>query len=451
MIRAVLKALLPFALFVTEAVAGVPPASGGAAGSAGEAARPAENALPAGVPLDSAPRPPRSAQPYCSFERPVCVQAPDSEPAAALNALAALEDAYERLIFGLDLPRPLADGGLGGSDALDAYLVPADEPFLASSDPPAIGPFARASAFCRLPSAEPTLLRRSATLCVGEAIAMALDSAEPPSLRRGFATWLWWLAGEPTALDVQAIDQVQRHPERPIGGRELSPDSEGSALFFEYLEQTLGVSGGAELATSLFAAAASPRPTGLDYDNEPDLFDVLRHTLDSDRLRFARLMSDFAVARAFVGSRDDGLHLPRLAWAGDFGRVRFDWVIPFSTLPRRVAAKPPIDSSGDVLVWLDLDALPGRTSLGFQAEWEAPVTFHWQLVRLGANGEELGRVGVPFEERGTMVEATVGHLAGVSALLAVGTNLETVELSHPFDPDVAPYEPHGVTVYFAKL
>ncbi len=446
-----LKALLPFALFVTEAAAAAPPASDGPAGSAEEAAKRAGTALPAGVPVDAAPRPASSTLPYCSFERPVCVQAPDGEPAAALNALNALEDAYERLVFGLGLPRPLSDGGLGGSDALDAYLVPADEPFLASSDPPAIGPFARASAFCRLPNGDPSLLRRSATLCVGEAIAMALDSAEPPSLRRGFATWLWWVAGEPTALDVQAIDHVQRHPERPIAGRELSPESEGSALFFEFLEQTLGISGDAELATSLFAAAASPRPSGLDYDNEPDLFDVLRHTLDSDRLRFARLLSDFAIARAFVGSRDDGVHLPRLRWAGDFGRVRFDWVIPFSTLPRRVAAKPPIDSTGCVLVWLDLDALPGRTSLGFQAEWEAPVTFHWQLVRLGANGEVLGRMAVPFEERGTMVEATIGHLSGVSALLAVGTNLETVELSHPFDPDVAPYEPHGVTVYFAKL
>ena len=52
-------------------------------------------------------------------------------------------------------------------------------------------------------------------------------------------------------------------------------------------------------------------------------------------------MVDFAVARAFVGARDDGQHLPGLSWSSGFGRVRFDWVVPFSSLPRRVAIKPP--------------------------------------------------------------------------------------------------------------
>jgi hypothetical protein len=259
------------------------------------------------------------------------------------------------------------------------------------------------------------------------------------------------VVGAPTSLDVEAVDFVQRHPELPIAARELSKTSEGSAIFFEYLEQALGVAGPAALGASLFSAAASPYPAGADYDNEPDLFDVLRHTLDSSRFRFARLMSDFAVARALLGDRDDGTHLPRLAWVGALGRARYDWTIPFSTLPRRVAAKPPIDSTGAVIIRLDIDALPERASLGFQAEWEAPVTFDWQLVRLGARGEELGRIPVTFEERGTLVEASIGHLGGVSAVLAVGTNLETVDLSHPFDPDVAPTEPHGVTVYFAKL
>lgn len=410
-----------------------------------------EVALPTGVAIDSAPRPASAAQPFCSFVRPVCVQAAGND-GGALAALDALEQAYERIVLALGLPEPLPDGLLGGSAALDAYLVPADRAFSSSADPPLAGPFARASTFCRLPATrDPFLMQRAATLCVAEAVANALDSAETPGLRRGFGTFLWWVTGLPTALDFEAIDDVQRHPERPIAGRELSEQSEGSALFFEYLEHALGVAGPADLAASLFAAAASPRPAGLHYDNEPDLFDVLRHTLDSNRFRFARLMSDFAVSRAFVGSREDGLHLPMMRWAGAFGRPRFDWVIPFSSLPRRVAVKPPIDSTGTVLVWLELDALPERTSLGFQAEWEAPVTFDWQLVRLGPNGEELGRVAVPFEERGTSVEATIGHLGGVSAVLAVGTNLETVELAHPFDPDVSPYEPHGVTLYFAKL
>jgi hypothetical protein len=409
------------------------------------------SALPTGVEVGSVERPSQVVPTYCSALRPVCVHDLQSDPERALDALSALERAYERLAFGLELPAPRPDGGLGGSDALDAYLMGASESLHVDADPPAEGTFARSSGFCRFPSADAELLRRSATLCVGEALALNLDASEPPHLRRAFATWLWWMTGDPTSLDLEAIDEVQRHPERPIAARELGTSSEGSAIFFEFLEASLGVRGFAELGASLVAAAASPRPSGLDHDNEPDLFDVLRHTLDSNRFRFARLLGDFSVARAFLGDREDGEHLPRLAWAGAFGRARFDWVIPFSSLPRRVAVKPAIDSTGSVLIWLDLDRVPEKVALGFQAEWESPVSFDWQLVRMGPHGEELGRVPVPFEERGTSTEATIGHLGGTAAILAIGTNLETVELAHPFDPDVAPFEPHGVTVYFAKL
>jgi hypothetical protein len=407
-----------------------------------------EPELPTGSAVIVGERPAATQSAFCSPKRPVCAQGSDG--AAALRALAALEDAYEKLVFGLGLPPPRADEGRGGTDALDAYVTAPGTPFAADSDAPAHGLFSSTSAFCRLPLDEPPLLLRSAVLCVGEAIAVGLDASEAPFTRRAFATSLWWLVGTPTVLDLEAIDAVQRTPELAIGAGDVDTRSEGAALFFSYLEQALGAGEPGELSASLLSAAASPYPRGPSYDNEPDTFDVLRHTVDG-RFAFARLMSDFAVSRAFLGDREDGQHLPLLAWAGSFGRARFDWVIPFSSLPRRVSIHPAIDSTGSVLVWLDLDKVPERAALGFQAEWEAPVSFHWQLVRVGEHGEELGRIPVVFEDRSTLVEATVGHLAGTRAVLAVGTNLETVALDHPFDPDVRPFEPHGLTVYFAAL
>jgi len=412
----------------------------------------AEGPLPTGAPIDSEPRPESATLPICSTERPVCVHPGNEREDTTLRALAALESAYERVVLALGLPAPLPDGGLGGSDALDAYLVPAGTAFRAVADSLAPTPFAAASASCRLPAGDPVLLERAAVQCVTEAVVMRLDPGEPPHLRRAFATWMWWLVGLPTALDVEAIHTAQAHPEMPIGARDLTITSEGAALFFEFLETHLGAGELAELGTALFSAAASPRPpAGPSYVNEPDLFDVLRHTRGDRHGSFANLMVDFAVARAFVGARDDGQHLPGLAWAGDFGRVRFDWVLPWSTLPRRVAVNPPIDSTGSVLVWLDIDRDPENAALGFRAEWEAPVSFHWQLVRLDENGIAVGRMVLPYRERGTEAEATLENLAGVRAVIAVGTNLETVSLAHPFDPDVAPFEPHGVTVYFARL
>ncbi len=407
-----------------------------------------EPELPTGSAVVVGERPAAARSAFCSPKRPVCAHGNDG--AAALRALAALEDAYEKLVFGLGLPPPRTDEGRGGTDALDAYVTAPGTPFTADTDAPARGLFSSASAFCRLPLDEPPLLLRSAVLCLGEAIAVGLDASEAPFTRRAFATSLWWLVGAPTVLDLEAIDAVQRAPELAIGAGDVDTRSEGAALFFSYLEQALGAGEPGELSTSLVSAAASPYPRGASYDNEPDTFDVLRHTVDG-RFGFARLMSDFAVSRAFLGDREDGQHLPLLAWAGSFGRARFDWVIPFSSLPRRVSIRPAIDSTGSVLVWLDLDRVPERAALGFQAEWEAPVSFHWQLVRVGEHGEELGRIPVVFEDRSTLVEATVGHLAGTRAVLAVGTNLETVALDHPFDPDVRPFEPHGLTVYFAAL
>jgi hypothetical protein len=190
---------------------------------------------------------------------------------------------------------------------------------------------------------------------------------------------------------------------------------------------------------------------GLSYVNDPDVFDVLRHTLGEEPDRFAALMVDFAVARAFVGDRDDGLHWNSLAWPGTFGRVRFDWSIKFSSLPRRVSVSPPVDSSGAVLIFVELDEVGIGATLGMRVEWEPPVNFQWQLVKIAANGEEIGRVDVPFQTRARGAEARVSSFDGASAILVVGTNLEGIDLSHPFDPDVAPFEPHGVTVYLARM
>src|SRR5260221_13226259 len=55
----------------------------------------------------------------CSFSRPVCVHVSAKvHPAAARAALAAAERAFATL-DALRLPRPRADGSLGGSDAFD--------------------------------------------------------------------------------------------------------------------------------------------------------------------------------------------------------------------------------------------------------------------------------------------------------------------------------------------
>lgn len=396
-------------------------------------------------------RPAQREPPGCSFSVPVCVhRGPGVTEARASEALAGLERAYERLVRVLRLPAPASDAGQGGSDALDLYLDASPTRLGVGAEPFATLRFDRAAAFCVMGAFGD--VQREAALCLGEAIALALDPAETPHLRRGYAAHLWSLTAAPSSADLEAIDDVQANPERAIATRESGPTSEGAALLFEYLDASRGVGHTGTLATSLMSIAVDKtEPRALLWDNSTDVFDALRRSLEDRPRDAALLFADFAVSRAFLGARDDGAHLPALEWAGAFGRPRFDWSLKLSSLPRRVASLRPIEPTGVMYVWLELDQDLGEKELGFQAEWESPVSFQWALVAVDQEGQELKRIYAPFVERGTQVEQSLSDLKGARGLLIAGTNLGGISLAHPFDPDYAPFEPHACTVYLTKL
>jgi hypothetical protein len=413
--------------------------------------------LPTGARILAEPRP-SSGERACSVREPVCVHGSSRiAPAVALAALAALEHAYAGLVRGLELPAPLGDFDRGGGPELDLYLEPPDrvtpgfERVRVFPDAARPESFARASAFCAaLADDDAWLLARAATLCVGESIAHRLDAAETPDVRRAFATELWWQIGLPTSFDFEAVSRVQSLPTAPIAERERTAASEGRAIFLEYLEAKLGTGEPGELSAALLSASAqTTAPDALAWQNEPDWFDVVRHTVGDSEPKMANLLGDFAVARAFLGEREDGHHLPSLAWTGAYGTARFDWTLPFKTLPRRVRLTP-VEPTGAVLVWLDLAGAPQGFNLGMRAEWEPPAEFQWLLVTVGKTGE-LTRLEVPFQERETLAEARLVNIHDARGVLAIGTHLERVDGDHPFDPDVAPFEPHGALVYFVEL
>ena len=49
------------------------------------------------------------------------------------------------------------------------------------------------------------------------------------------------------------------------------------------------------------------------------------------------------------------------------------------------------------------------------------------------------------------MEARLVNLADTKVVLAVGTHIEHVDVQQPFDPDVAPFEPHAALVYLVEL
>jgi hypothetical protein len=402
--------------------------------------------LPTGAELPARLARPVSIEPAgCSSATPVCVQRGAGVPAASARAaLQALERAHGRLVGALGLPPPLGE--------LHLYLSSGGEPSLrVERGEPDTTRFDRAPAFCLLAGAGGAELEREATLCLGEAIAWRLDASATPHVRRAYAMHLWLITGRPTSRDAQAFDDLQAHPELAVVTRERSRFSEGAAIFFEYLDHAQGASHAGVLATALLAASAEKSAPGLwQWENEPDVFDVLRRTTGSERA-LAELVGEFALTRAFAGDRSDGDRVPSLDWLGSFGRVRFDWVIPFSSLPRRVAPLRPIEPTGSIYLWLALDQVPAGAELGFQAKWEPPVVFRWSLVRVTSDGRELWRMNLPYQERATEVEQRLVQLDGAAGILIVGTNLGGIDLQHPFDPDHAPFEPHAATVYLARL
>jgi hypothetical protein len=416
---------------------------------------PIDPRLPTGSEIPPTEARPRALGSRCAFSRPLCVHAVDDASVADLPAaLAAFETAYERAILALGLPAPQGDRDRGGSDALDWYIGLDAAELRAVQEPMAPGRMDSAPVFCRSGRVGSSLRERDATLCVGEALASSFDAGESPDTRRAFALELWWITGAKTSLDVQAIDDAQRHPEDALAFDSARGGSSVGrvAMLLEMLETTRSAASPGVLSASLLSAAASRTPPGAPrFDDEPDVFDVLRHSLDEELPRYADLMVDFALRRALAGDRDDGTRLPTLSFAGRFARPQFDWVIPFSSLPRRVLSGRPVAQSGAELIWLDMDDAPIGAAIGFHAEWELPVAFQWRILVIDHEGREARRIDVTFQERASSADARVLRLDGAKAIIIAGVNLGGVDLAHPFDPDVQPFEPSGCTVYLVSM
>jgi hypothetical protein len=100
---------------------------------------------------------------------------------------------------------------------------------------------------------------------------------------------------------------------------------------------------------------------------------------------------------------------------------------------------------------VDIDVPAKDLSLALRVEWENPVPFAWTVVKIDAQGHELGRMDLAFEPRTHFAEKHVTALEETRTLLILGTNLGGVDATHLLDPDYAPFEPHGCTVYVVRM
>jgi hypothetical protein len=418
--------------------------------------------LPTGPPYFSAVRRPdrRALATACSFRYAVCVHARRAIAGdITLGALRDLERAAAILVDTLGLPSPLADGNQGGGPAFDLYLVPAGDRALdgalvaTARDDAEPAPWDRASAFALMrEDVTTTPLRRHLTVrALASAIGWGIDAADSPAVRESNAAYLAELTTPYATITTDLIDDFQAHPERAVVAAGAAGNAVGMALPW-YIDVVLGsrTPGIVPAALGIIAGQRSPIDA-MQWNNEPDLFDALRSTLKArtPTLTIGDFWLEFAIARLFMGSRDDGVHFPETAFAKSAGRVRFEWNVPYASLPRRVSPERPIEPSGATYVWIDLRGAPPSARLVFRAEWEAPVPFRWALVRVANDGSEASRVLVTPQQKTTSAEKNLDALDGLAGVAVVGVNVGDLALDDPFDPDHAPYEPHAYVLTIA--
>lgn len=431
-------------------------AAGGPAASAAKPPAPADDeGRPTGREVASARvRPDPAAAPVvaCSFEEPVCVRAASSVDGVAVLSTLRHADHALRGYRALGLPPPLPRPG--GPSRYDIYLLPSERrPITVGELTPASDAWDHAAAFTILPP--PAKHDGCASVftvaqALAHAIGLRFDAGAEDGALSMMSSYLASIVAPCPNVELAAIDDFQRHPERSfVAGDPDRPD--GALLFPWFLDDHYGRGAPGAVISSLLTLTVQKTPPGsLQWKNEPDIFDALRATMRNRGSTLDQLLLDFAVARAFVGSRSDGGHLGDVERFGDFGRVRFEWSVPYESLPRRLAPGAPIEPTGMTYLWVDTSHAPPGSELTFVGDWELPAVFRWTLVKVDKNGAEAGRLDVAGLFGASHAERTLVGLDGLAGVMVVGVNAGSMDRSHPFDPDEQPGMPHGYTVTLVK-
>ncbi len=391
-------------------------------------------------------------QKACSFSLPVCVHAPNTTPTWAFSGL--LQEAEYALSSyrTLGLPMPLGDAQRGGSSEYDLYITFSENPSITLADPETEPlPTDQAAAYTLFPVPSTTGCDFSFEVAerVAEALLFRLDAGAERGMFSAASSYLASLVSPCAAVETPAVDRFQAEPHRALT-EPTANLANGALLFPKYLEENGSSAAPGKLITSLFAIASQKSdPASLTWENEPDTFDALRSSLKFHGGTLDDLLLGFAVDRAFVGNRSDGAHLLATEHYGAAGRVFFEWSVPYSSLPRRLAPAHPLEPTGATYLWVDLAGAPSTAEITFVADWELPAVYRWSIVKVDKNGAESGRIDVTSIFGTNHVERTIILREELAGLLLVGTFTGSLDRTVPFDPDLAPFMPHSyeVTLY----
>jgi hypothetical protein len=418
------------------------------------------------------PQPARDAR-FCSLRVAVCAHSPHPErDANAMAVLDAFERAWSTMTGALELPAPDGDPD---TRAYDVFLSDASDPLLGGElatthlearDVRSNVDRARTFTVVDARMARGCSLDALAARSLARAVIARAAPATDEATARGQASFVSWLVAPcSVATSTDAVATFQSRTDRalpdpradetsaapddpplPAPSRAAALYGDGEAVVWSRLDWAFGRSpGGLVLATWALAPTMSPvAGTTRRWAHEPDTYDVLRESF-KDRLSTGStihdLFLDVAVARAFMGAYDDGLHAPETRSLGDAARITLDWDLPWPTAPRRVAPRAPVHPTGASYVVIRRAGAKPGDRLRVEIVWEEHALFRWAFVKLDRDGHETGRVAIAAKERATEAQMTLVDLDGVDRVLLVGTNVG--DPAYAFDPDEASWEPHS--------
>lgn len=396
---------------------------------------------------------PVAAARRCDTRGRFCVHAVGQtqvDDAQAAAILGVANDALDTFLA-LKLPRPMPDIDLGGDASLDIYVDQGSLTTSAFIDPgSAVYGVDQAPAFIVMPPLGAGCHGGfGLASAVGKAALLGLDAALESNSLAMLGDYLGTLAYPCTLAELEAVDTSMRAPERTFTG-ELGASDPASFLFPKFLEERYASGERGELTVALAAIAAQRTPKGAELVDEPDMFDALRITQQRNKTSLGDTLLEFSVWRAFMGSRSDDAHLFDVTKYGALGRVRIEWDIAYTSLPRYLAPLRPIEALGATYIWVDLAGATDQSELTMKVDWEPPVAFRWAIVKLDGEGSETGRKELFGVLGSTQIETTLRDLRDAKSLLIVGVNEGIARRDLPFDPGRLREAPRSYSIQLAQ-
>jgi hypothetical protein len=366
------------------------------------------------------------------------------DPALAGRWASAMDDAHA-LLTGDGWPIAPPDGGRGGGDGLDVYLVAEleapldddglpDEPSGLSRAPrrsdvrmdvPAIpaaldGAVVHAVVDQTIP--EDRLLPCAVQLAA-EAGLFANDPAEAASLRHATGAWLAWFYTGVPGCDEDALVRQQRASFRALVSSDPR-DAEGGAIFLAAIAQRHDAHGTSFLRDVWQLARQRTRDDG-DLRGEPDVLRVLIQATALAHDPIDRALESLAVARWFAGSPERRVHCDVALLGGlpDGARVPELGTTRWARLPRSLGLDAePLEPWGSAYARVDVRDAPEGSLLRVWLDGETGTEWSLVAVRLDAEGRERGRTRAPRTRRPrSYVPVELG--AGTAEVLLVVTSI----------------------------